>query len=68
MPAQFDAHCPSCGKRHEFVYREGDMTTIGKSYEYKCPMTRELVRVATDEWSQVTHLPPADAVIVREVD
>ena len=62
-----DVYCPACGGRHTLCYPDEDVVYSNRDYEYDCPTTKLVVRLATGAWSEPDEDCPKGAVILRLV-
>ena len=66
MASTAQKNCASCGKVHTLYHPEAEMLDERKNYEYSCPTSRKVLKVAnvTNGWKTV-YAKPTDSVNVR---
>ena len=66
MASTAQKKCGLCGKIHTFYHPEVEMLDPWKNYEYSCPTSRKVVKIAnvTDGWKTV-YARPTDSVVLR---
>ena len=66
MASTVQKNCASCGKVHTLYHPGAEMLDERKNYEYSCPTSREVLKIAnvTNGWKTV-YARPTDAVDMR---